>query len=173
MSFEKLILPDFILASIYKNNIVLVQNDSKTAQVKNQKNTLEKKWYLGENKKKVFIAVQDESAVFLRDEWLQFLSSILTACHLNIGDVAIVNMANFKIPYKEAVEALQPNYFILFDINIQQFQLPFIVQEYHVQQFNQAQFLLSASLNKMQSNTPEAKLEKTKLWTGLKKMFGI
>jgi hypothetical protein len=172
-SFKNLQLPDFIIADIYKNDLVAWNKEKKVEEKKSVEPVENKKWFLGENQKNIVIVLQDETAVFLRDEWLQFLSNILAACHLNIGDVSIVNLTNHPATYKEIISRLQPKYFILFDIDLQRFQLPFIIPNYHLQQYNQSQLLLCASLQQMDGNSQEAKLEKSKLWVSLKKMFDI
>lgn len=171
MSFKNLQLPDFLLADIYKNDLVAFKGENKPEAKKVAPTT--KQWFLGENKKNVLIALNDTEAVFLRDEWLQFLSTILQACHLNLADVAIINLANQEVSYKKVVEELSPKYFLLFDINLKAFQLPFVIPNYQIQNYNLSQFLLSASLLNMEGSSQEAKLEKSKLWISLKKMFNI
>ncbi len=171
MSFKKLQLPDFLIAELYKD--VLVDLNTAETKVKKQKTPPSQKWFLGENKKNVVIAVKDEEAVYLRDEWLQFLSAILGACKLNLGDVAIINYAKNNYSYTELTEKLSPEFLLLLDITAKEIQLPFTVPHYQIQQYNNCKFLLSPSLEIIQGNTQEAKLEKSKLWLSLKKMFNI
>jgi hypothetical protein len=171
MSFKNLQLPDFLLADIYKNDLVAFNGEKKPEAKKIAPTPTQ--WFLGENKKNVLIALNDTDAVFLRDEWLQFLSNILQACHLNLADVAIINLVHQELNYKKVVEALSPKYFLLFDVNLKAFQLPFVIPNYQIQNYNQSQFLLSASLLEMEGGSQEAKLEKSKLWLSLKKMFNI
>jgi hypothetical protein len=172
MIFKNLQLPDFIIADMYKKDLVAYEGEKKSEK-KEIKAPVNKKWYLGENKKNVLIALNDGEAVFLRDEWLQFLSAILQACKLNLADVAIINLANQELTYKKVSEELKPQFYILFDINLKNFQLPFIVPNYQIQQYNQAKFLLAVSLLEINNSTQEAKLEKSRLWLSLKKMFNI
>ena len=91
MSFKNLQLPDLLITELYKD-VLVETNDASPIEKKLQK-IPEQKWFLGENKRHVVLAVKDDEAVYLRDEWLQFLSSILLACKLNLGDVAIINYA--------------------------------------------------------------------------------
>jgi len=171
MSFKKLQLPDFLIAELYKDVLVDL-NEAETNNSK-QKKQPSQKWFLGENKKNVVIAVKDEESVYLRDEWLQFLSTILGACKLNLGDVAIINYAKTNYSYSELTEQLAPEFLLLLDISAKEIQLPFTVPNYQIQQYNNCKFLLSPSLKIIQGNTQEAKLEKSKLWLSLKKMFNI
>jgi hypothetical protein len=171
MSFKNLQLPDFLIAELYKD--VLVELNVDNATEKKQKTTPTQKWFLGENKKHVVIAVKDEEAVYLRDEWLQFLSSILGACKLNLGDVAIINYSKNNFSYTELNEKLLPEYLLLFDVTAKEIQLSFTVPHYQIQNYNHCNFLLTPSLQTMQGDTKAAKLEKSKLWLSLKKMFAV
>ncbi len=197
MSFGKIQLPDFLLADLYRNNLVFYDDGIKlkeepAAEEKNtsviietpatapiiepaivKQNMAGKKWFLGDNNKGIAIVVKDEEAVFLRDEWLQFLSTILGACKLNIGDVAIINYANYTCDYNDLTEALSPQYFLLFGVTAQDIQLPFTVPNYQVQKFGNTSFLLAPSLALMQGTAEAVKMEKSKLWLSLKKMFAI
>jgi hypothetical protein len=196
-SFGKIQLPGFILADLYKDNLVLyddvvqVQNketiiaaqpiidpiiEKPSSPIKTSitaENTVYKKWFLGDNNKHIAILVKDEESVFLRDEWLQFLSTILGACKLNIGDVAIVNCANYNTSYSQLNESISPQYFLLFDVSAKDIQLPFTVPDYQLQKFGNAQFLMAPSLSQMLGNSETVKVAKTKLWMSLKQMFGI
>ena len=191
--FGNIQLPDFMLVDFFRDNLVLV-NDipalKKTLEpvvvaqplpvaqpvaipVKKEPLPLPKKWFLGDNQKHIVILVNDIDAVYLRDEWLQFLSNILGACKLNIGDVAIVNHANNPMIFTDFQQQLTPQYFILFDVPAQNIQLPFTVPFYQLQQFGNIQFLLAPSLALMLGNTDVVKMEKSRLWLSLKKMFNI
>ena len=130
-------------------------------------------WFLGENKKHVVIAVKDEEAVFLQDESLQFLSNILGACQLNLADVAIINYSKQTISYTEITEKLAPAFLLLFEVSAKEIQLPFTVPHYQIQKYDNCHFLLAPSLFMMQGDSKEAKLEKSKLWLSLKKMFSV
>ena len=128
---------------------------------------------MGDNQKKITILLKDSSAVHVADESLQFLTAILAACKLNMGDVAIVNTANQAINYAQIKTELQPKTIILFDINAASIALPFEVPQYQVQQYDNSTLLFSAPLQSMLVKTDAAKLEKGKLWNALKKTFNI
>ena len=68
---------------------------------------------------------------------------------------------------------LQPAVLLAFDVNLQQLQLPFTIPHYQVQLYDQCQFLSAPSLQTMLGESKEAKLEKTKLWLSLKKIFQL
>ena len=192
-NFGKIHLPDFLLVDLFKNNLVLY-DDTMTVKkvvatenekpitasltiplipIRKQEIITPKKWFLGDNKKQILLLVKDIEAVYLRDEWLQFLTNILGACKLNIGDVAIVNYANNPINFTALNEQLNPQFYLLFDVASQDIQLPFTVPNYQLQKFGNATFLLAPSLALMQGTTEAVKMEKSRLWLSLKKLFDI
>lgn len=190
--FGNIQLPDFMLVDFFRDNLVIVNDVAELPKIQAIKSPrplpseptiaptvkkaplpLPKKWFLGNNQKHIVILVNDIEAVYLRDEWLQFLSNILGACKLNLGDVAIVNHANNPMLFTDFQQQLAPQHFILFDVPTQNIQLPFTVPFYQLQQFGSTQFLLAPSLALMLGNTEAVKMEKSKLWLSLKKMFNI
>src|SRR6478736_5030495 len=96
-------LPDFVLAGLYKDSIVLaeekivkpkkVQEQITNKKIKDdlEEKPLIKKWFLGDNKKNITILLKDPSSVHINEGWLGTLTKLLAACKLNIGDTAIVN----------------------------------------------------------------------------------
>lgn len=187
MNSENNLLPPFVIASLYKDDLVLVdaKESSKrplTTETKKSATTtpaveevqpIKPIGFLGDNQKKITILLKDSSAVHVADESLQFLTAILAACKLNMGDVAIVNMANQPINYAQIKTELHPNTIILFDVNAASIALPFEVPQYQVQQYDNCTLLFSAPLQSMLVKTDAAKLEKVKLWNALKKTFNI
>ena len=81
MSLQNTILPDILLADLYRNVFVIPPSISSN---KNLKVTQEKEAqavkYLGNNLKKIVIVVNQPSEVFLPEKHLEFLSHILVAC---------------------------------------------------------------------------------------------
>jgi hypothetical protein len=167
-------LPDFLIADLYKHSIVLAGDEpekGKKQPAKAQKAA--RQWYLGSNLQKITLLVTEKEAVYLQDDSLEFLSSILSACKLNLGDVAIVNHHNDPVDYNFLKENLSPACLLLFGVTAQQVQLPFSVPHYQVQKYDGRQFLLAPPLTAMLGASQEAKLEKSRLWLSLKKMFNI
>ncbi|MFC4231815.1 hypothetical protein ACFOW1_07930 [Parasediminibacterium paludis] len=190
--FGNIELPDFVLVDFFRDNLVIVNDivgppntqvvaasqsmpadTTISPAIKKTSLPVPKKWFLGDNQKHIVILVNDIESVYLRDEWLQFLSNILGACKLNLGDVAIVNHANNSMLFADFQQQLAPKHFILFDVATQQIQLPFTMPFYQLQQFGSTQFLLAPSLALMLGNTDAVKMEKSRLWLSLKKMFNI
>jgi len=175
MNEENIQLPGFLIADLYRHSIVLAGNEPETERKQPGKEVpaAERQWYLGSNLQKITLLVSEKEAVYLQDDSLQFLSAILGACKLNLGDVAIVNHHNDPIEYSFLKEKLSPAFILLFGVTAQQLQLPFTVPYYQVQKYDSRQFLLAPSLDKMLGDSQEAKLEKSKLWLCLKKMFNV
>ena len=68
--------------------------------------------------------VNEASEVFLREKHLEFLSKILAACKLNIGDVAIIN-EGYKFADIAAIKKeLLPYSIILFGLEPTDLKLP-------------------------------------------------
>jgi len=180
-------LPGFIIADLYKNSLVAVGDIQTKPQEKQEdkfikipvaekENVAEpqaKNWFLGNNAKQITVLVNDAKNVFLDDASLQLLTGILAACQLNLADVAIVNTAHTNLVYQEIKQSLQCKYCLLFNVSTTQIQMPFTIPQYQVQQYDGCSFLLAPSLSEMSGTGKEAKVEKSKLWVCLKKMFDV
>jgi hypothetical protein len=181
MNFETNPLPHFVIAELYKNNLVEIEHNLPLEKAKTPENTsiqpttLQEKplQYLGENKKEITILVKEENAVHIGEENLQFLMTILAACKLNIADVAILNTQNQPTDFATLNKTLHCKYVLLFNINTQAINLPFSIPQYQIQHYNNCTFLIANSLQSMLGNSQEAKVEKSKLWVSLKTMFGV
>lgn len=195
----KIQLPDFIIADLYKDTLVVTDDllaksvpqkqerkvTETSAEIRNEGREIksedvtselrekDKKFFLGENEKNIIILVSDEQNVFLDDESLQLLSGILAACRLNIADAAIVNYHRIALNYQQLKQSLQPKYLFMFDVTPQQIQLPFTMPQYQKQPYDNCIFLTASSLDIMKKNTKEARVEKSKLWVCLKEIFDI
>lgn len=193
MSFDKIILPDFIIADLYGNKLIKINEPMSGALAKPivQPQSLEKLptpsvanvndkplspppiSYLGGNLKHISIVIRDTTAVHINDEWLQFLTNILLACRLSLGDVAIINAARNEIQFSRLVQELGATKVILFDVSPANIGLPFTFPLYQLQNYQQTQMLLAVTLASMLGVGEHVKAEKTKLWLCLKSMFGI
>lgn len=176
MGFTDLRLPEHVIAALYKDDLVVTDPIKQTAPkpASTPKAAApEKPFYLGSNLQHILILVHDVNAVHVDDESLNFLTNIIQACKKNLGDVAIVNLAHHPLNYATLKEKLSPKHILLFDISPSSIQLPFTVPNYQIQQFDDCQFLFANALQNMIANTQDAKLEKSKLWLSLKKMFNL
>ncbi|MEP6512864.1 MAG: hypothetical protein ABJA79_03280 [Parafilimonas sp.] len=173
-------LPDFLIVELYKNSLVDTDEavispiksmtDKNAEDIQNEEN---KKWFLGDNKKRIVILVNEANAVFIDDNGLQLLTRILAGCNLNLADVAIINFHKNGSDYLQLKKALEPQYFFLFDVTSLQIQLPFTIPQYQIQHYDDCTFLLAPSLTSMLGEDEKTKEKKTKLWNCLKKIFNI
>lgn len=174
MSFKECKLPHFLLIDFYKNVLINKQynelpriNSTKNEQIKK---SLE---FLGENKKNIVIVVEDNESVFISDEKLQFLTTLLQACKLSLADVAIINIANKNLNYSAIKNQIPFEFLLMMGINIKPFELPLVFSKNKVQQFNNAHLLITENLNDLLGDSAEIKTEKRALWNALKMMFNI
>ncbi len=179
-------LPDFVLANLFPSNLVIVESAQQSVPISAPKAVVidpplysgpskerPEKWYLGNNGKNIVILVQEPDAAFLNEESLDFLTKILGACKLNMGDVAVINIARYLANFTEIKQELNPSSCLLFDVNAALVKLPFTIPHYQVQQYGGCTFLMAPSLLKYYGDTGDAKLEKTKLWVSLKSLFNL
>ena len=175
---ESIQLPDFLIANLYRNSLVILDDEQKLVETSSPVNmptaeTVVREWWLGSNLQKITLLVDQKDTLYVNDESLRFLSNILGACKLNLGDVAIVNYQNEPVNYTFLKENTTPQHLILFGVTAKQIQLPFTVPNYQVQKYDNCSFLIAAGLETMLGDSQEAKLEKSKLWLSLKKMFNM
>ena len=125
---------------------------------------------LGSNFKNILIIVKSNEAVHLTDNELTFLTGILTACKLTLADVAIVNLNNrSETSYKELTTHFKSKVVLLFDTEPAAFGLPMSFPHYQIQAFANNSFLYSPSLKELEND----KVEKSKLWVCLKRLFNL
>jgi hypothetical protein len=112
--------------------------------------------FLGNNRKQVAIVVHSPGIPFLPDNQLQFLTKILEACRMNIGDIAIVNAA-----------------FLLFGLEPVAIKLPINFPVFRLQPYDACTYLSAPALSLLVQNSEESKLLKSKLWICLKTLFNV
>ncbi|MBA4196632.1 MAG: hypothetical protein C0459_03665 [Chitinophaga sp.] len=173
---QNIILPNAAIVDLYNKHLVVIEGVEKVEKkvakqpAAKQNNEL---IFLGDNKKNIAIAVNDETATYLRDEWLQLLTNMLTACKLNIGDVAIINMHKQPTDFIQLKEKINPSFCLLFGVKTNALDLPFVMPDYQIQKHNNCSFITAPSFAAMEGNSQEAKIEKSKLWVCLKQLFNI
>ena len=102
MSLSNISLPGSVIADLYKDKLVQAGSGEETAPVAINKTatTANNYKFLGNNQQQITIIVDYEQEAFIPDKHLQFLTKMLEACKLNLGDVAIVNHAKKAIGKK-------------------------------------------------------------------------
>ncbi|GAB4092404.1 hypothetical protein [Flaviaesturariibacter terrae] len=126
--------------------------------------------YLGQNGKGILVVTADRDAPYLGDADLAFLTNVLGACSLGMGDVAIVNWRRLEAPDGPALSAaLQARQVLLFDLTPADFGLPANFPPFQVQALAGRTYLHAPALGPIAAD----KELKKALWLALKKMFGV
>lgn len=142
-------LNGLLIENLYRRSLVQL-NDEVNAQLPEVR-------FLGNNEKNITILVNDPGNTFMPEGHLAFLTKILGACKLNIGDVAIVNMAH-SVDLHAIVSNLNPSRVITFGIELK---------------ITGIENVAAPAINELIAESEEAKAQKAKLWNGLKQMFGL
>ena len=126
--------------------------------------------FLGNNKKAVLVVVDHSNILHLPDEDLNFLTNMLTACKLSLGDIILINYHNCREKGgPAAVKYFKSREVLLFGVDPADFGLPVSFPEYQVQGLANVQYLYSPPL----AAIADDKAAKAKLWGSLKKLFAI
>ena len=181
MGLNDLQLSPGVLSRLYPASLINMDNtdivqpdplfkDLTTTKIETEKQTGPAWKFLGSNQQKILIVVNYSDAVHLPDEELSFLTSMLAACKLSLGDVAIVNRNNCKgTSYKEILTHFQSKIVFLFGVEPAQFGLPVSFPCFQVQSVANSTFLYTPALEERHTDT----LLKSKLWVSLRSIFGI
>ena len=165
MSLDNIQLPAIVLQDLYKNALVDLKTENTSSAV-----TAGNFSFLGENKKHIAIIVNYDEAIYLPDDELNFLLGILSACKLNMADVALMNCSkNPSLSYKDVTEHFGAEKILLFGVDPAILHLPLQFPHYQVQRYNNQVYLASPALKILADD----KAEKMKLWTCLKQVFSL
>ena len=169
-----MILPDILIAELYKNVFIINEEPplQKAAKTGNGTGSDIVK-FLGNNLKKIVIVVKHPADLFLPEKHLEFLTKILAACKLHIGDVAIVNEGFRFADIHTLKQQLKPNHILLFGIDHTELKLPLNFPHFKIQNYADSTYLSVPALDQLNSDTEEGKLLKTKLWACLKTQFEV
>lgn len=159
-------LPDYVLAELYRNTLVASPDEVVAAPAE------KKLQWLGENRKHICIVVDSKKDVYLPDGELSFLTSIMGACRLNLGDVAIVNYHKNNLDLKSLKEETAFTSLLVFGIEPAVFGYAG-AEQFSILEKDGTTAIMAPPLGMMNSNTAEAKQLKTKLWQSLKQIFGV
>ncbi len=125
---------------------------------------------LGNNAKNILVVVNNRNNPYLPDQELNFLTGILSACKLSMEDVAIINMNNNPgASAKNLTEQFKSRVVLLFDMEPAAIGLPVNFPTYQLQPFAGTTYLGAPSLAQLEND----KLEKSKLWVCLKRLFNL
>ena len=170
MELNHIELPPFLVAELYKNSIIETSDNNVTFEQEKISPSNVKLKYLGNNEKNILIIVEYNNAVHLPDEQLNFLTNMLAACKLGIGDTAIVNInKNSQMTYKESLDFFKSKIILLFGVEPSAFGLPVNFPHFQVQTFSGKTYLFTPALDDVEKD----KVIKSKVWVCLRRIFGI
>lgn len=171
MSFQNTVLPPSTITELYRNLLVFPTDESKKVPPKKIDEPPVK--FLGNNAKNIAIIVNHVTEVFLPEKHLDLISKMLTACKLNLGDVAIINQGTGFTDIEKIKTHLRPRQIILFGVEPVEIKLPLTFPHFKIQPYANTDYLSVPSLDVLNSEGEEGKLLKTKLWVCLKSMFEV
>jgi hypothetical protein len=185
MSTDKTILSNTVLANLYKDSLVIIEDIPREANAPEtipettiKESIKEVQWEgpiksLGEHQKKITVIVDDPNSVHLNEMDFILLTSILNACRLTIADIALVNLGKQPAGLHQILQELPSSLVIAFAVDANQLKVKLPSTLYKVSQLGETHILFSNALSSMQGTGVEAKQEKAKLWTVLKKIFEL
>ncbi len=163
MSLNEIKLTPNLLTDMYSNSLVQLANETHPPAAGVLK-------HLGSGAKNIVILTNSNNTPFLPDNELLFLTSILSACKLNMADVAIVNTAASESRHlQQKMDHLNAVTVLMFDVEPATLDLPIHFPQYQVQHFNSRTYLHAPSLTAIESD----KAVKLKFWNSLKNLFGL
>src|SRR5688572_24520361 len=158
MSLNEISLSGRMIADLYTSYLIdpISQNEHKTIK------------FWGGNEKNILILVSEEDVPFIKEDELNFLSSVLTACKLGLADVAIVNLhTSPNCDYHFLLDQFKSKTILLFEVDTQTIDLPFNFPHFQLQQFGKSTYLSAPALKLIE----KGKALKTQLWNCLKTIF--
>jgi hypothetical protein len=177
MSINNIVLNATLLEGLYSKSLVTIAGttaveDKKTNSLPKEKASPYKPIAcLGKNQQQITIVVAYQDQAFLPDEHLKLLTTILQACNLNMGDVAIVNYEQTPANFEQLKTQLSCKTLLLFGLMPKVIDIP-AMPAFTVTRFNECSVMWGNSINDMMDGA-EARVVKSKLWLCLKGYFGV
>src|SRR5579862_6158 len=164
MGLDNLALTEMSVISLYKNLLVHVNTTTENQNLSYHK-------HLGNNQARITVVVNHIGSALIEQRHLSFITKMLNACHLNIGDIALINHHDTPVEIKKLKAELDPRIVILFGTSSLEIKLPFDFPQFKLQDYDECTFLCVPGLNEIDSDVPDGKLLKTKLWICLRGLF--
>jgi hypothetical protein len=122
--------------------------------------------FLGDNRQQITILVNDPHHTHLSEQELTVLTRMLDACRVNIGDVAIVNVARQAVSDNDLIHQLKPLKILDFGTDPSREVLSAAI-------INGCERITAPPLAQLTGDGAAAKQLKMKLWGLLKQSFGL
>jgi hypothetical protein len=170
MGINEIELPASLVVELYRNS--LINETGPAAPVLQKKENKKNIQFLGKNQQNVCLLVNYEKEVYLPDDQLNFLTTILQACKLNLADVAIVNYQLQKISFQDLKTQLGCTCLLVFGIDTTAIGLK-KMPAFTAEKIMDCTVVLSPEIEQLNNNSAEGKLLKSKLWLCLKQLFAM
>lgn len=165
MSLDNIQLNNRVVADLYKDVLINLENGQSASNISASVKTLE---FLGNNAKQILLLIQEPQYKYLAENDLSFLSKVLSAVNLTLADVAIVNcFQNELANYDYLMEHLKPAILIFFEVKAAELGFPLNFAANKPQNYNGQTYLSSVSLKTLQESVADKKL----FWAALKQLF--
>jgi hypothetical protein len=177
MGLNDIQLPPSLLAELYhtpliieeKINPPLIPGTPGKADLPAQEDTALSYPTLGNNARNIVVIVRDEACPVIADEDLQFLTGVLKACKLGLGDILLLNHRTAPISFNDLKEKYHPQTMLLFGALQEALSLPLRFPEFQVTTHAALQMLSAPPLPVIEKE----EALKRQLWGALKKLFRI
>ncbi len=167
MSIDNIQLPVSLYQSLFKKNLVDLQEKFQPDKCPKKETVID---FLGGNEKNIAFIVNNQQHTFLNDNELKFLSGLINACNITMGDIAIVNLSRHKeFNYNNLFSPLGSLKVLCFGVSPRDIDLPFAIPNFQVQVFQDIQYIFCPGLEELQDDVDSKK----QLWTSLQKIFKI
>lgn len=165
MGFETIQLTGQQLEELYSSHLVI--SGSTDIAKSERKSKPANAGITGKNKKLFVWVVNEPEYPFLSDADFQFLSDVITACKMNMDDIALVNIAQNGMGFNEVIDRFQPKYLIISFLD--QNWITLQAEDYTLLQQQDYQLYVTESPGIVRND----KVRKSKLWLALKQMLGL
>lgn len=165
MGLETIQLTGQQLEELYSSHLVITGNPDTAGH--GEKARPAHTGITGKNKKQFVWVVNEPDYPFLSDADFQFISDVINACKMNMDDIALVNIAQNGMGFKEVIDQLKPAFLIL--LFPAQDWITVQANEYILQQQQGYQLYITEAPGIVRND----KVRKSKLWLALKQMLGL
>ncbi|MEJ0080027.1 MAG: hypothetical protein WDM78_03460 [Puia sp.] len=128
---------------------------------------------LGENNRSICFLTNYPEEDFLPAEQLVFLQKILTACKLNLNDIALLNIAHVAFDLAGLRVQLHPQIIFLWGIPPGSVGLKSGLPDFNISMLDGISVIPVLSPGLMSGNSPEGTELKQRFWICLKKLFTL
>jgi hypothetical protein len=183
MSSGKIQLPNFLIASLYKDSLVQLESSQREVSIDAESATRVSEEptinytpgikYLGQNRKHAIVILNNPDAEVINDIDGAFLTNVLKACNLTLDDIAIINTSKQEISFSNIKEQLDTENILLFDVEPSSINLPFSIPHFQVQRYAGCTIVTAPAFGILNQSQEQSRVLKSQLWTSLKQMFNI